>query len=422
MRGYRLSVLWQLYLEVALPIICVGGATMIPYTLRFPLLCLMGVLFLLVVALDRKTLYFHAPSATMMLLLAYMLVQILYSYDRASTLNMLVTYACASSLLFLDIDEECMHRIVRNMQLICIIIACSILLSSLIDNCMLKYFSWIVNPGGSSSVTEAIRKELASGAYSGFAREKGEAAMIMNIGIAISYSRYFADGRLKKGNAVALLLCMVALMLTGKRMMFFIAAANFVILMLISKANGKIFKLAGIGLMALLVLAIIFMFIPALGNVLYRFLDADNLQSMGNRDSLWVYLAMMLKEYWLFGAGFGSYNAFAYDHGLRVYNAKWSYHGHNSYYQGVCELGIVGSLPYLAFLASSLMKSIRSIRCEAFLQDAKQLLYFACYIQLMYVIYALTGNPAYTGQYIVQLFFATGMVACLGRKYMTVIE
>lgn len=418
MRGYRISALWQLYLELALPIICVGGVTPIPYTLRSPLICLTGILFLVVAVLDRKIVYFHMPNAAMMLLLAYIAVQVLYSYDRATTLRMLIIYACASSLLFLDVEEECMHAIVRNMQMICMIIACSIILSSLVDNCMLKYFSWIVNPGGTPSVANAIRKELAAGSYSGFAREKGEAAQIMNIGIAIGYSRYFAEGQLRRRDALSLVLCMIALMLTGKRMMFFIAAVNFVGLVLISKLHGKLFKLAGIGMITLLVLAIIFMFVPTLGNVLYRFLDPENLESMGNRNALWKYLDIMISEYWLFGAGFGSYNAFAYDHGLRVYKSRWSYHGHNSYYQVVCELGVVGSIPYILFLISSLFTSIRFIRQDAYPQDARRFLYFACYIQMMYIIYALTGNPAYTEQYIVQLFFSVGMVSCLGRKYM----
>lgn len=419
MRGFRVSALWSLYLELALPLICVGGSTLFPYTLRFPLICLTGILALVVIALEYKLVYFHIPSASMLLVIGYMAVQLLYSYDRSTTLRLFTIYAASSLLLSLNIEEACMQRIVRNMQVICVIIAISIVLSSLVDNCMLKYFSWVVNPNGSPSVAEAIRKELASGAYSGFAREKGEAAQIMNIGIAIGYARYFADGRLDKKNTLCLLLCLTALLLTGKRMMLVIAAVNFAGLLLISRTHGKVFKLAGIGMLALLVLTIIFMFVPVLGNVLYRFLDTDNLAAMGNRDSLWRYLAMMLSEYWLFGAGFGAYNAFAFDHGLRVYKAKWSYHGHNSYYQGLCELGVAGSIPYLFFLGSSLFTVIRFVRRDAFPTETKRLLYFGCYVVMMYMIYALTGNPAYTAQYIVQLFFSVGMVLCLGRKYLT---
>ena len=82
-------------------------------------------------------------------------------------------------------------------------------------------------------------------------------------------------------------------------------------------------------------------------------------------------------------------------------------------------MGIVGSIPYLAFLGSSLFMVIRYVRHNAFAQEAKRLLYFSCYIVMMYLIYALTGNPAYTGQYIVELFFSVGMALCLGRKYLT---
>ena len=45
---------------------------------------------------------------------------------------------------------------------------------------MLKYFWFIINPNHSEQVAQAIQNELSIGAYSGFAREKGEAAYIMN--------------------------------------------------------------------------------------------------------------------------------------------------------------------------------------------------------------------------------------------------
>lgn len=63
---------------------------------------------------------------------------------------------------------------------------------------MTKYFWFIVNPGRSVEVTKAINKELAIGSFSGFAREKAEAAYIVNVGIAVSFSRYFSNGKLEK--------------------------------------------------------------------------------------------------------------------------------------------------------------------------------------------------------------------------------
>ena len=74
------------------------------------------------------------------------------------------------------------------------------------------------------------------------------------------------------------------------------------------------------------------------------------------------YMAMMASKYWMFGAGFGSYNEFAYDHGLRVYGEKWTYHGHNSYYQGFCELGVIGGCLFVVFLASALFATFRFIK------------------------------------------------------------
>ena len=63
---------------------------------------------------------------------------------------------------------------------------------------MLKYFWFIVNPNHSVQVAQTIQNELSIGAYSGFAREKGEAAYIMNVGIALLLSKYFSSQKLKK--------------------------------------------------------------------------------------------------------------------------------------------------------------------------------------------------------------------------------
>lgn len=52
----------------------------------------------------------------------------------------------------------------------------------------------------------------------------------------------------------------------------------------------------------------------------------------------------MGEKYPVFGAGFGSYNQFAYDNGLRVGGDRWNFNGHNCYFQIAVELGIVGSI------------------------------------------------------------------------------
>ncbi len=411
-----LSELWHVFLMITLPVICVGGASLFPYKLRLPLIYLTGILSLAIFVFGGKKIKFNAVSMSMFLLIVFLTIQLLYSYDSTATLNLLILYACAFTLLFIDIPENVIHKIITIMYVFCIVIAFSIIISIFIDNCMLTYFKFIVNPNNTPSVNEAIKNELSIGSYSGFAREKGEAAFIMNIGLAIAFSKFFSGDKFKKTDALFLILLISALILTSKRTMFLIPVICFAVFMVVSKIKGKAFKIYIIAIATVIALFFIFMFLPDFANLFYRFMDTDNMETLGSRDSLWKYMAMMASKYWMFGAGFGSYNEFAYDNGLRVYGEKWTYHGHNSYYQGFCELGVVGGCLFIVFIASALFTTFKYIKSGRFDSKQRSILFFALYIQLMITVYAITGNPIYTRQMVFSLFFATGIVLCIGKE------
>lgn len=421
-KNLKLANLWHIFLMVALPIICVSGVSIIPFKLRLPLIHLTGILSLIIFVFSGKKIKLNAVNVSMFLLLVFIALQLLYSYDPAATLDLLILYACAFTLLLIDIPDNVIHKIITVIYVFCIVIALSIVISLFVDNFMLTYFNFIVNTYNSSIVENAITKELASGAYSGFAREKGEAAFIMNIGLAIAFSKFFSGGKVKKRDTLALILLISALILTGKRTMFIIPIVCFVVFMIVSKIKGKAFKICTLAIIAVFALFFIFMFLPDFANIFYRFIDTDNLETLGSRDALWKYLGMMASQYWLFGAGFGSYNAFAYDHGLRVYGEKWLFHGHNSYYQGFCELGIIGGTLFIIFMASAIYTTLKYIRSDKFDTKQRSILFFALYIQLMIAVYAITGNPIYTRQMVFSLFFATGIVLCIGNRSKTQIN
>ncbi len=415
-KNLKLTDLWQIFLMVAIPMICVAGVSLIPFKLRVPLIYATGICSVIMFVFSGKKFKLNAVNVSMFLFLGYLAIQLLYSYDPNSTFNLLLIYACSFTLLFIDIPEKSIHKIITVMYVFCIVIAVSIIISLFIDNCMLTYFSFIVNPNNTPSVTEAIIKELRLGSYSGFAREKGEAAFIMNIGLAIAFSRFFSCGKLNKKDTFALILLISALILTSKRTMFIIPIICFVIFMMVSKIKGKAFKICVLALIAVFALFFIFMFMPDFANLFYRFMDIENLETLGSRNSLWQYMALMTSKYWLFGAGFGSYNNFAYDNGLRVYGEKWNYHGHNSYYQAYSELGVIGGMLLLIFIISALFTTLKYIRSNKFNQSQMRILFFAFYIQIMITFYAVTGNPIYTNQMVFSLFFATGIMLCIGKK------
>ena len=150
--------LWHFFLMVALPLICVGGASLIPYKLRLPLIYLTGVMLLAIFIFSGKKVKLHPVNVSMLLLVVFIAIQTLYSYDPKSTLNLLILYACGTTLLFIDIPENVIHKIITIMYVFCLVIALSIIISIFVDNCMLTYFKFIVNPNNTPSVTQAIQK------------------------------------------------------------------------------------------------------------------------------------------------------------------------------------------------------------------------------------------------------------------------
>ena len=182
-------------LTVLIPIICVGGASYFPYTFRLPFMYITAIIFAVTFIFSDLKIRLSFPSVCFLLLLSYIAISIIFSLDPASTASLFLIYLCSATMLFLDLPQAVYHRIIFIMYVICIIIAFSIVISVFIDDFINKYLWIIVNPGRSSETISAIRKELSLGAYSGLAREKAEAAYIMNVGIAISFARYFSKSK-----------------------------------------------------------------------------------------------------------------------------------------------------------------------------------------------------------------------------------
>lgn len=411
--NFKLKDLWQIFLLVALPIICVGGASAFPFILRQPLIYLTGIFFVFMFIFSDIKIYLNSVTISAFLFLAFVAVSIFYSYDRASTLNLLLIYACAFTLLFLDLPAARYSKILTVMYVICIVIAFSIILSAVVENCMLKYFKFIVNPLNTPSVTQSIRNELAIGTYSGFAREKTEAAYILNVGIAISFAKYFSSGKLAKKDLFFLGVFLVALMLTGKRTLFIICIVCFAVFMIVSKMRSKVFTAACIILIALGALFILIMFVPKAANIFNRFMDSENLETLGKRDMLWGFLYRMIADCWQFGAGFDSFNKYTSVHGMKVGNKDWQYNGHNSYLQAFGELGIIGSAFLVIFVVSALVLSFKVLKKISADKDNSYPMFFSLYIQLMMLIYGVTGNPIYSKQIVFCWFFAIGIMLSL---------
>src|SRR5699024_8667004 len=68
-------------------------------------------------------------------------------------------------------------------------------------------------------------------------------------------------------------------------------------------------------------------------------------------------------------------------------------HGHNIYLQILHDHGILGSIPFLAICVINLVKSFYLL--IKFDSEKRSILLFSASIQLLFILWGLTGNPLY---------------------------
>lgn len=413
----KLRDIVDIFFIMALPFICVSGLSPLPWMIRTPVIYFVGFVAAIYAILTNINIRLNTITFLFFVFWLYIAISVTYSYDAKNTLHYVYIYLAMFPILFIDFSDRVWEKIMDIMLIYAVVIAVSIVISVPIENCMDRFFWFIVNPSHDPVVSDWIKYEVSKNSYAGFAREIASAAFIMNVGIAVQFSKFFSNSEDFKAKDIAIfILLIIALLLTGKRMMLFIVALAFCGLMLISDIKGKAGKNVVIGFTAALSILMILMFIPSLANTFLRFTDSENMASMGQRDVLWSYSYMLMEKFWVFGAGFSSYNSYAYDHGMRSGGQRWDYHNHNIYYQAIGEIGVVGCIFFFGFLLVALIRTLVILRSKKLDQVQKKLLNFSFYIQLMLMIYGISGNPIYNEEIMYTWMIAIGMYMCVSAR------
>ena len=405
-------------LIAAVVIICVGGASAYPYNLRFPLIIAAAILSAGFIIFKQQKIFLNMPAVLIMLTVAYLFISVTYSVDSQTTMEFAIIYLCSSVMMLADFKMDFYKKAITAMKVVCIVIAFSIIISLFIDDCMLKYFSFIVNPSHNPDVTRLIRQEVRwSGSYSGFAREKGEAAFIMNVGIAIYYAKYFTEKKFKLKDLFFLLILFWALILTSKRMLFLCPIMTAAVLLLISNKKGRFTKILPIVFIVVCGMITVASIVPQFSHLFERFADKDSMTSLTGRVEIWPYSFEMFRKNPLFGLGIGSFNKYLDLRGVLIGGEKWTYYGHNIYYEFLGELGIVGCALLFGALLMIIVKTVSLMRDKRISTLEKYLLTFSFAIQLTCFIYCASGNVLLYKQQIFIWFFAGAITLTLSRRY-----
>ena len=407
---------WDSVMAFLLGFICLGGATFFPHNLRWPFM----VLAVAGTAMFTGKLYVTRYQAMWFAIAAVLVVAIPFSYDKGMAAVFAGLYFLSAVLLCFPYTDHFWERLLTVMRGFALVMAISIILSTVIENLILDYFWIIVNPRRTQSVITRIQNELSKGSYSGLAGEQAQAALIMNVGIATKLAIPFSGGRVRKKDSFELVLYLVALILTGKRMLFVIPVLVGATVLLLSEMRQKVTKLffAILGLVA--ALGVAYFFIPQMAIIYERLIGnvgTEYYDPLSGRGDLWEYSIRMFLEKPLFGYGFGSYNSYAYDHGYLRNGQRWNYFGHNCYLQLLGETGLVGTALFVGMFVYALVFTARSFRKSAS-RERKYYLIFSFCLQLMLLIYCVTGNVLYYAEQVFLWFIGIAMSFYMENREM----
>ena len=268
----------------------------------------------------------------------------------------------------------------------------------------------IVNNIAQWSLTAMYNK----GFMTGFNYTNSQNAIYLTSGLIVCTCALLFNGRKTKFEWKKLLLLAVmsvCLLLTGKRGPIVWFAIAFIIVYWLyncDKPMSRTFKVAAIIISAIAAVYIASFIIPGVLNFVYRFIE---MSEQGN-------ITTHRTELW--GMGWDAFlNSPIFGHGwfwFRYHNAFGTiYHVHNCYIQWLCELGIIGAIPWFAFVISNVShttKMLRGIKL-GYMRDynGKVLkhLAFSAFYQFYFLIYAFAATSFYEPECLLPYIFSCGM-------------
>ncbi|KUO75661.1 MAG: hypothetical protein APF81_10080 [Desulfosporosinus sp. BRH_c37] len=369
--------------------VCMSGATII---FSYRIYLIWAVALLMLFKSRNRCIYINRSFIVFIILTIWMGLGIIYTQDMVATIKFFSIYLSCCLILSRPFDEKIYLRIMNAFEIIAIIAAISIIISVFIQDMVPNNFMFFL-----SRTYEQTISELQGGAYSGFIGERSEAAVIMNIALALTWGNYFTKSASNKKMLVLMFILYIALMLTGKRTLFAISVIIPIFFIMVSKQGKRKIYIIGATVVLGIILYLLSTNIDALSNLLLRFQDSDDYLTMNGRERLWEVAINMFKDNPIYGSGIGSYNAIANDSGIRFGNGDlWIYQAHNVYYQIFAETGIIGGTIYLSLLSSVFISAFKLFKRLTDLSVIHQkMLYFVIYMQLLISIYGFTGNWIY---------------------------
>ena len=251
-------------------------------------------------------------------------------------------------------------------------------------------------------------------AYCGFAGESSFNAFCISLGILCLISQAFAERKLGIFRLILILISYYAIFLTGKRSFLLLIPMIIFFVFLFFAIAEKRKKYIIIFIILLILTPLVFY--SFLGDIVLNILasgkgsESTSFIDLSNREVFWGIAIGMLKSKPLFGHGLMSYDNFYNSY----FNNTHTFAGaHNSYFQLLGEMGIVGGLLFFTAIIKSFLIGIidmwKIIGHRQTEIKIRMISFYSICIQAMCILYGFSGNTFHRPQQLFTYFVAIAM-------------
>jgi O-antigen ligase len=226
------------------------------------------------------------------------------------------------------------------------------------------------------------------GAIKGINVQSAPAGLIATVfvGFIASDLIVYKENRIKK--IILLIIGILSIILTLKRSFFISSIIGIYFLVFLKtwdRRASKLFKIVGISFILVIVLFVSIEAVPHLQVMIERTMRVG--RALSGREQMYSHMWMVFKENPIFGIGNG------------YTEAIYTYGSHNVYLQLLAETGIVGFALFSFIFIRQFLKNIRIseeyIKYNASYHSAKKRIFVSLYMQVVFFMYCLSGNPLY---------------------------
>lgn len=255
----------------------------------------------------------------------------------------------------------------------------------------------------------------------------GDTAGYLIFCIGLLFSTYMIPQYAKnqKISKAVFVLCIIALILTGKRGgLICTLVASIIIYVISGKSSKKIQRFLLVVVLLLILMRSITFFAELFpgANAIVRAADSINGILYGQditsgRTRLYGYALIQFRAHPVLGIGWKKFNLLT----TTLYNYNDVHYVNNDYLQVLCETGVVGLiciyLPMITFLIKTLSMYSEVVKSKAN-KNIKLAFVFSLFIQIFHLTYSIFEIPLYDRCFFFTYILAVSMGYCAQKEYL----